>query len=107
MDLLSADLLYGEDLSREIHTAFAGDLMSDVLAYAGSCGVLLTGLVNAQVVRTADMLDINCICFVRGKTPGDDILALAKSKNMVILRTEHLMFTSCGILYENGLKGGR
>jgi len=107
MDVLQADLLYGEDLGRQVDTAFAGDLMSDVLAYAGQCGVLLTGLVNAQVVRTADMLDICCIVFVRGKTPGEDVLALAKSKNMVILRTKHLMFTSCGILHENGLKGGR
>ena len=45
-------------------------MMSDVLAYVKDQAVLLTGLNNPQVVRTADMMDMICIVFVRGKKPG-------------------------------------
>ena len=106
-NLLDADVLFGEDhLDKEVNYAFSSDLMSDVLAYADDHPALITGLCNPQVVRTAEMLDIICIIFVRKKTPDQKILDLAADKNIVILRTAHGMFTACGILYSNGLPGG-
>lgn len=93
------------NLDREVHTACGSDLMSDVLAYVTDKVVLLTGLVNAQVVRTAEMMDIKAIVFVRGKKPTDDILNLAEAKEIVVMSTHHTLFTACGILYTNGLKG--
>ena len=81
-------------------------MMSDVLAYVKDQAVLLTGLNNPQVVRTAEMMDMKCIIFVRGKLPDENMLALARGKSISILTTDHYMFTACGILYENGLRGG-
>lgn len=105
--LLEADVLYGEDtLDDEVNYAFSSDMMSDVLAYADEHSALITGLCNPQVVRTAEMLDIVCIIFVRNKIPNQSILALAEEKGIVILCTARDMFTTCGILYSNGLLGG-
>lgn len=105
--VLDAQFLYGEGLADlDVQFVFSADMMSDVLAYCGKCSVLITGLCNPQVVRTAEMLDICCIIFVRGKMPDENMLALAKEKSIAVLATEHFMFTTCGILYENGLRGG-
>ena len=105
--LAGAKILIGEDQQdREVTRAFASDLMSDVLAYADGCDMLLTGLANAQAIRTADMMDIHTVLFVRGKTPDAHMLDLAEDKDMVVLATENFMFTTCGILYRSGLAGG-
>ena len=106
-EALDAKFLYGEELADlDAQFVFSADMMSDVLAYCGKCSVLITGLCNPQVVRTVEMLDIVCIIFVRGKLPDDNMLALARGKSIAVLATEHYMFTACGILYENGLRGG-
>ena len=105
--VLNAKFLYGEELAdMDAQFVFSADMMSDVLAYCGKCSVLITGLCNPQVVRTAEMLDIACIIFVRGKMPDDNMLALARGNSISILTTDHYMFTACRILFENGLLGG-
>lgn len=105
--LLDARVLAGEShLDREVLTACGSDMMSDVLAFAKTQCVLLTGLCNPQVIRTAEMMDIICIMFVRGKTPDEAMLQMAEEKEIPILITDHRMFESCGILYQNGLQGG-
>lgn len=81
-------------------------MMSDVLAYVKDQSVLLTGLLNPQVVRTAEMMDMLCIVFVRGKRPESEVVELARQKGIVLLSTEERLFTACGILYTNGLGGG-
>ena len=104
-DLLGAQVICCEDgLSRHVYSACGSDMMSDVLAYVKDQAVLLTGLVNLQVVRTAEMMDMGCIVFVRGKSPNDMIIELAKAKDIVVLKTDFRMYTSCGMLYEAGLK---
>ena len=106
-NLLDADVLSGEDmLENEVHTACGSDLMSDVLAFVKDQAVLLTGLLNPQVVRTAEMMDIICIVFVRGKNPDSAITDLANDMHIAILSTDMRMFEACGILYESGLRGG-
>lgn len=106
-DYLNAQVLTGEDmLNNEVHTACGSDMMSDVLAFVKDQAVLLTGLLNPQVVRTAEMMDIICIVFVRGKNPDESVIELAKDMNIAILTTDKRMFEACGILYSNGLKGG-
>ena len=105
--VLGARVLVGEQyLDREVRTACGADMMSDVLAFSKDHSILLTGLCNPQVIRTAEMLDIVCIIFVRNKIPNQSILALAEEKGIVILCTARGMFTTCGILYSNGLLGG-
>ena len=81
-------------------------MMSDVLAFSKDHSILLTGLCNPQVIRTAEMLDIVCIIFVRGKKPDATILEMAKERDLVVLETGHRMFSACGMLYKAGLNGG-
>lgn len=94
------------NMENEVHTACGSDMMSDVLAFVKDQSILLTGLVNAQVVRTADMMDMLCIVFVRGKKPDQDMITLAKERGITLMTTSHRMFTACGLLWENGLRGG-
>ncbi len=104
--ILEAECLAHENaLDTEVTVACGSDLMSDVLAFGRSRGVLLTGLVNPQVIRTAEMMDITAIVFVRGKMPTDEVIELAKKKDIVILRTERPLYMACGLLYSNGLRG--
>lgn len=105
--ILQADLVYGADhLETEVHNACGSDMMSDVLAYVKDQAVLVTGLNNPQVVRTADMMDMICIVFVRGKKPDGAILQLAVDRGIAVLATKLPMFAACGLLYEKGLRGG-
>lgn len=105
--ILGALILSGEQyLDKEVHTACGADMMSDVLAFVKDQSVLLTGLCNPQVIRTAEMMDIVCIVFVRGKKPDEAMINLAEESGIVLLSTEHRMFSACGMLYEKGLHGG-
>ena len=105
-DILQAEVLYGEDkLDREVTSACGSDFMSDVLAYVKNQALLLTGLVNPQVVRTADMMDMKCISFVRGKRPDENVLDLARERDMVVMTTPLRMYDACGRLYSKGLGG--
>lgn len=106
-ELLDANVLSGEDLiNGDVRSACGCDMMSDVLAFVKDQAVLLTGLCNPQVVRTATMMDMRCIVFVRGKIPAQDVLDLARDAGIAVLATDMRMYTACGILYENGLHGG-
>jgi len=103
---LDATFLTGEELGDiEVLSACGADLMSDVLAFVKNKTILLTGLTNLQVVRTAEMLDVACIVFVRGKKPDEETIQLAKRHDIPILSTAHTLYTACGILYENGISG--
>ena len=105
--ILDCEVITGEPyLSQEVHTACGSDMMSDVLAYVKEQAVLLTGLVNPQVIRTADMMDMLCIVFVRSKLPDEDMIKLADARGIALMTTSHRMFTACGLLWENGLRGG-
>lgn len=104
--LLAADVVWGNEyLDNEVQTACGADLMSDVLCYTKEQTLLLTGLTNIQVIRTAEISDLAGIVFVRGKRPGQDVIQLAQGKGIPIMVTELPMFESCGILFKNGVKG--
>ena len=90
----------------EISAACGADLMSDALAFGENKGLLLTGLNNPQSVRTAEMMDIPCVMIVRGKEPDEALVKLANEKEIVIMKTDYSMYTSCGLLYTAGLRGG-
>lgn len=104
--ILDAEVIVGEDrLDMEVERGFAADLMSDVLAFAKEGSMLLTGLTNPLVVRTADTLDLRVIVFVRGKRPAPDAIKLAKEKNIPLLATRYILFESCGRLFAAGMGG--
>ena len=107
-ELLEAEVLTGADrLGEHVYSACGSDMMSDVLAFVKDQAVLLTGLVNTQVVRTAEMMDMHCIVFVRSKQPTPEIIELAEESGIVLLASPKRMYEACGILYSNGLVGNK
>jgi predicted transcriptional regulator len=105
--LLNAEVLCGADkLGGEVRSACGSDMMSDVLAFVKDQAVLITGLLNPQVIRTAMMMDMQCVVFARGKQPTPDILQLAENCKLTVLSTRESMYTACGKLYDAGLRGG-
>ena len=107
VEILEAKVAAGqEQLDLEVSAACGADLMSDVMAFVKEKVILLTGLVNPQAIRTADLMDIRVVVFVRGKSPTEDIVAMARENGMVLLSSKYSMFLACGRLYEAGLRGG-
>lgn len=105
-ELLQAEVICGEEyLNQEISTAGGSDLMSDVLAFGKPGILLLTGLSNAQSVRTANIIDAKAILYVRGKRPDEAGIEFAKEKGIPLLTTKLMMYTACGLLFSHGLQG--
>ena len=103
-ELLGADVVCCDDkVESEVHSACGSDMMSDVLAFVKDQAVLLTGLVNPQVIRTAEMMDMRCVVFVRNKQPSEAMIELAKESGIVVLTSKLRMYEACGVLYESGL----
>jgi len=103
---LDARVIYGADkLDEEVHTACGCDLMSDVLAFTKPGSILLTGLTNQQVIRTAELLDLKAVVFVRRKQPDEAVLKLAEDSGLPILLSPYPLYESCGRLYCLGLEG--
>ena len=96
-----------ENLEHEIHSACGCDLMSDVLAFVKDQAVLLTGLVNPQVIRTAEMMDMICVVFVRSKVPTQEMIDLARESGIVLMVSDKRLYEACGLLYTNGLVGNK
>ncbi len=102
--ILNASVYLGEErLDEEVETAFASDLMSDVLTLKET-PMLVTGLCNVQTIRTCDMATLDIVVFVRNKKPTEDMVELAEENGMVLLATAYSMFKTCGLLYEAGVK---
>lgn len=107
-ELLDADVACCEELlDHHVYSACGSDMMSDVLAFVKDQAVLLTGLVNSQVIRTAEMMDMVCIVLVRSKLPTPEMIELAEESGIVILTSKKRMYDACGILYTNGLVGNK
>ncbi|MDD3839594.1 MAG: DRTGG domain-containing protein [Clostridia bacterium] len=105
-EILDAQVIFGEHLlDNSVNCACGADLMSDVLAFVKDKLVLLTGLTNPQVIRTAEMVDVCVIAFVRGKMPDKETIKLAAENNICLLKTDLTLFEACGKLYKKGLKG--
>ncbi len=105
-ELLNAKVVWGDELlEKHVYSACGSDMMSDVLAYVKDQSVLLTGLVNSQVIRTAEMMDMLCVVFVRSKMPTQEMIELAKESGIALLATDKRLYDACGILYSNGLCG--
>ena len=105
-ELLNAVVLSGEShLDDEVQCGFGCDLMSDVLCFKTEDAILLTGLTNRQVLNTVDIANMNSIIFVRDKTPGQEVIKMAKERDLLVMSTTYILFDACGILYANGLRG--
>jgi len=104
-DILNAEVISGDhDLEKEIKCAFAAELISDVLALAQEGALLITGFTHPQVVYAADAANLCAILFIRGKSPNEVTKQLAFEKKIPLLSTSYMMFETCGLLYEYGLK---
>ena len=107
-EILGAEIICRTDLlETPVVAACGSDMMSDVLAFVKDQAVLLTGLVNSQVIRTAEMMDMVCIVLVRSKLPTPEMIELAKESGIVLLSSKKRMYDACGILYTNGLVGNK
>ncbi len=105
-EILDADIVVGkEKLDIEVSTAFGADLMSDVMAFAKAGSLLLTGLTNAQVIKTAATRNIAAIILVRGKEPSTEAIDMARELQIPILTTKYILFETAGILYSKGIVG--
>jgi len=104
--LLNARFLEAsEDYDREAVNFCGADMMSEALAFSHENTTLLTGLCNQQVIRTAEMLDVHAIIFVRGKQPTPEMLEMAKEKDIVVMSTCETMYNACGKIYHAIHKG--
>ena len=104
--MLGSEVICGwEHLDREVVSACGADLMSDVLVHSKEKTLLLTGLTNIQVIRTAEVGDLVGILFVRGKRPGPEVIQMARIKGIPLMVTCLPMYESCGMLYRMGIKG--
>ncbi|MDL2282317.1 PucR family transcriptional regulator ligand-binding domain-containing protein [Parabacteroides sp. OttesenSCG-928-G06] len=104
-ELTEATVVCGAGLSeKEVMSAFASDLMSDVLTLDCNEVLLITGLCNLQTIRTAEMAEVSCILFVRGKKVTPEMIELADENNMILLETPYSMYRTVGVLYSQGLQ---
>jgi len=104
-EILEAEIVYGGDLlDIEIYGGAASDLMSDLLRKPKEGALLLTGLTSIQAINTSIIAGMAAIVFVRGKRPDNEIILHAMKHEIPVLVTPFNMFTSCGRLYENGLR---
>jgi hypothetical protein len=87
----------------DIQKGFSSDLMSDVLTLDEHNIVLITGLSNVQLVRTAEMADIEVVLLARNKIASEEMLELANENGLIILQSPYSIFRASGILYKNGL----
>lgn len=104
--LLKTEVIFegaGQANELKIKNACGADLMSDVLAFSNEKTLLLTGLTNPQVVRTAEMVGIKVIIFVRGKKPQIETISLANQLDIFLYSTDKPLFEACGLLYRNGI----
>ena len=107
VSILEGPFFCGEDKAdMEVASACGADLMSDVMAFVKDRVLLMTGLVNPQVIRTAELLDIHAIIFVRGKSPSRDMIDMAEESDIILGGTKLPMFIACGKIYEAGLRTG-
>jgi predicted transcriptional regulator len=104
--ILDAKVLYGEDQLQSVVTAAgAADLMEDVLAAAAKGCVLLTGVTTEHVMRTAKIVGVGAVVIVRGKTPPESFVDMARNYNIPLLLSKYSLFVACGRLYMNGIRG--
>ena len=103
--LLETETIFesSEENDFEVINACGADLMSDVLAFSNEKTLLLTGLTNPQVIRTAEMVGIKVIIFVSGKEPLIETIALANQLGIFLYSTVKPLFEACGLLYKNGI----
>lgn len=107
-EILDGEIVCREELAdAKVASACGCDLMSDVLAFTRPGSVLLTGLTNAQVIRTAEMLDLKAVVFVRSKRPDERTIKMAESLQLVLILSPYPLYESCGRLYAAGLGGCR
>jgi len=107
VEIIDGDILAGEAIIDDIDCkeACGCDLMSDVLAFTKEKALLLTGLTNLQVIRTAEVADLLAVVFVRGKRPEDEVLSMAEKAEIPLLTTKYPLYETSGLLWSAGLAG--
>jgi hypothetical protein len=106
MEAVEADIIVGSDLlNRDVLTAGGCDIISDLLFFGRPGMLLLTGLTQSTVIKTAQLIDISAVVFVRGKVPEEEAVELARGIGLPLLVSPHSLYDCCGRLYARGLPG--
>jgi hypothetical protein len=106
--VIGGSILVGEDQpDLVIDRAFAADLLSDVLALTEEQTTLVTGMINPQVMRVAEILNVTAVIFVRGKIPPPSLVEYAVKLSIPLIATKKTMFETCGLMYANGVRACR
>jgi hypothetical protein len=106
VEMLEAEIVAESDCENlDVSSAFASDLISDIMAFAKENVILITGLISPQVIRAAEMMDIGIVIFVRGKKPDDNMIKMAREIGICLISTRMTMYIACGKLYSSGLRG--
>ena len=106
--LLNAEVLCGDDMclsSRRVKTCFACDLISEMLLFLKPHSLLITSLMNAHVIHTAQVMDVSAVIFIGGRKPDESVIRSGAVNEIPLLATSLLTFECCGRLYEKGVKG--
>ncbi|HEX7321084.1 MAG TPA: DRTGG domain-containing protein [bacterium] len=107
IDILNAAVLSNrESLNLDIQRVIACDLMSDVLAFGDSGALLITGLINTQVIRTCEIAGIQAVVFVRGKKPTVETVKMSEDFGITVMQSDLSTFEACGRLFAQGLASG-
>ena len=70
----------GRGADAEVTGAYAGDLLSDVIANSKAGNVWVTMQVHVNIVAVAVLKDLSAIILVNGRTPAEDTLKKASEE---------------------------
>jgi predicted transcriptional regulator len=103
--LTGAQIVAGHSFSeKNVKKAFSSDLMSDVLTLDEEDILLITGLANIQLLRTAEMADIHVVLLARNKKASPEMIQLAEENRIVLLETPFSIFRASGVLFSAGIQ---
>jgi redox-sensing transcriptional repressor len=93
-------LTTGDSGQHTVTKIYAGDRVSDLLNEASDQTLLVTNLVNLQMVRMAELMEVPGICFVDGVDPGREVIDLANHNNTLLMVSPLGVFETCGLIYQ-------
>lgn len=89
---------------QEVTSAYASDLLSDVVGNAQPGTLLITIQVHRNVVAVASLVGLSAVVIVHGRRPENDVLAAARENHVNLLSAPCTAFTVAGKLYQLGLR---
>jgi predicted transcriptional regulator len=90
-------------MDKEVNGAFAGDLLSYIMANAAKGNVWLTIQAHSNIVAVACLLELACIIVTGGVQVDSDTLEKADREGIPILSADQDVYTLCCKLHGLGI----